>query len=75
MSSGGGPPTRATLYHPQQASSFVIPVLPKGTTGILGVGRTDADMKSNFVMTICHATCSGVEGSFLMTEFMKQLGQ
>jgi pyruvate/2-oxoglutarate dehydrogenase complex dihydrolipoamide acyltransferase (E2) component len=57
----------------KDASELVIPVLPKGTSGILGVGRVDDQGKTALVATLCHATLTGVEGAKLMTEFHRSL--
>ena len=49
-------------------SEFAIPVLPKGTTGILSVGRMQPDSgnKSLLALQMCHATLTGVEGARVM---------
>jgi pyruvate/2-oxoglutarate dehydrogenase complex dihydrolipoamide acyltransferase (E2) component len=53
------------------ATHAVIPVLPKGTTGIVGVGRTDEDTgKSSLIATICHATLTGIEGAKIFRTFI-----
>merc|ERR1719174_1016776 len=53
------------------ATHAVIPVLPKGTTGIVGVGRTDEDTgKSTLISTICHATLTGIEGAKIFRTFI-----
>jgi pyruvate/2-oxoglutarate dehydrogenase complex dihydrolipoamide acyltransferase (E2) component len=53
------------------ATHAVIPVLPKGTTGIVGVGRTEEDTgKSTLIATICHATLTGIEGAKVFRAFV-----
>jgi len=54
----------------KNASEMVIPVLPKGTTGIAGVGRTDPETgKSKICFSICHATMTGMNGSEIANRF------
>ncbi|CAD7964294.1 unnamed protein product [Amoebophrya sp. A25] len=57
----------------KDATDVVIPVLPKGTTGIMGVGKLDEQGKAFLAMTLCHATMSGVEGSNLMKALHTEL--
>merc|ERR1719379_1386468 len=58
------------------ATHAVIPVLPKGTTGIVGVGRTDEDTgKSTLIATICHATLTGIEGAKIFTTFIDKCSE
>merc|ERR1719174_1134183 len=58
------------------ATHAVIPVLPKGCTGIVGVGRTDEDTgKSALIATICHATLTGIEGAKLFRTFVEKCSE
>merc|ERR1719364_313985 len=58
------------------ATHTVIPVLPKGCTGIVGVGRTDEDTgKSALIATICHATLTGIEGAKLFRTFVEKCSE
>jgi pyruvate/2-oxoglutarate dehydrogenase complex dihydrolipoamide acyltransferase (E2) component len=53
------------------ATHAVIPVLPKGCTGIVGIGRTEEDTgKSALIATICHATLTGIEGAKTFRTFV-----
>jgi pyruvate/2-oxoglutarate dehydrogenase complex dihydrolipoamide acyltransferase (E2) component len=55
------------------ATHAVIPVLPKGCAGIVGVGRTDEDTgKSSLIATICHATLTGIEGAKVFRTFVEK---
>merc|ERR1719282_385346 len=48
----------------KNATEFAVPVLPKGTTGIMSVGRmSDETGKSILGLQMCHATLTGVEGA------------
>lgn len=53
----------------KQATDTVIPVLPKGTTGIFGIGRTDEGGSSVFAASLCHASLTGLEGALLMRTY------
>merc|ERR1719238_1191051 len=58
------------------ATHAVIPVLPKGCTGIVGVGRTDEDTgKSALIATICHATLTGIEGAKIFRTFIEKTSE
>jgi len=58
------------------ATHAVIPVLPKGTTGIVGVGRTEEDTgKSTLIATICHATLTGIEGAKIFRTFIDKCSE
>lgn len=59
----------------KNATDLVIPVLPKGCAGIVGVGRTDASGQSMLAASLCHATLTGVQGASLMRDFTGRLGQ
>lgn len=56
------------------ATSAVIPVLPKGCTGIVGVGRTTKHGESTLSLTICHATLTGMQGAALVKNYTDKLG-
>jgi len=56
----------------KNAPHTVIPVLPKGTAGIIGVGRTDETGKATLTATICHATMTGLEGSKIFRAFVEK---
>jgi pyruvate/2-oxoglutarate dehydrogenase complex dihydrolipoamide acyltransferase (E2) component len=58
----------------KDATSAVIPVLPKGCTGIVGVGRRTKHGESTLSFTICHATLTGVQGSGLVKSYIEKLG-
>jgi len=58
----------------KSATSAVIPVLPKGCTGIVGVGRTNKRGESTLSLTICHATLTGMQGSQLTKAYVDKLG-
>jgi pyruvate/2-oxoglutarate dehydrogenase complex dihydrolipoamide acyltransferase (E2) component len=58
----------------KDATSAVIAVLPKGCTGIVGVGRRTKHGESTLSFTICHATLTGVQGSGLVKSYIEKLG-
>ncbi|MFT5170876.1 MAG: pyruvate/2-oxoglutarate dehydrogenase complex dihydrolipoamide acyltransferase (E2) component, partial [Candidatus Marinamargulisbacteria bacterium] len=51
----------------KDAPKIVNPTLPKGMTGILGIGGMRKD-QSEFSFSLCHATLNGSEGAKLMTD-------
>ena len=53
----------------KHATDNVIPVLPKGTTGIFGIGRTDGAGMSAFTASLCHASLTGLEGALLVRTY------
>ena len=53
----------------KQATDVVLPVLPKGTTGIFGIGRTNEAGMSVFSASLCHASLTGLEGALLMRTY------
>ena len=58
------------------ATAFSIPVLPKGTAGILSVGRMGAmagEGRSVLSMSLCHATFTGLEGAKVMRAFVAEM--
>lgn len=56
------------------ATEQVLPVLPRGTSGILGVGRTDKETgKSMMIMSMCHGTLTGMDGAGVMNNFAEKL--
>jgi len=59
----------------KHAATGVIPVLPKGTTGIVGVGRTNKDGAGTLSLSICHATLTGMEGADLVRAYADKLGR
>merc|ERR1719161_657910 len=64
------------MFSGKAATHTVIPVLPKGCTGIVGVGRTDEDTgKSALIATICHATLTGIEGAKLFRTFVEKCSE
>jgi pyruvate dehydrogenase E2 component (dihydrolipoamide acetyltransferase) len=58
----------------KHATSAVIPVLPKGCTGIVGVGRTSKNGESTLSLTIDHATLTGMQGAELVRSYVQKLG-
>jgi pyruvate/2-oxoglutarate dehydrogenase complex dihydrolipoamide acyltransferase (E2) component len=56
----------------KNATHTVIPVLPKGTAGIIGVGRTDENGKGALTATICHSTMTGLEGAKIFRAFAEK---
>jgi len=51
----------------KSAPEQVMPTLPRGITGILGIGRiNDLDGMSQFNFNVCHATLTGSEGANLL---------
>merc|ERR1740130_335707 len=57
----------------KDATRKVIPVLPKGCTGIVGVGGKTKYGESTLSFTICHATLSGVQGSTVVKAYTDKL--
>jgi len=54
----------------KNSTAQVFPTLIRGTTGIIGVGRSE-DGKSRMDMTVCHATLTGSEGAALLRDLCK----
>jgi len=54
----------------KQATDNVIAVLPKGCTGIFGIGKLNgATGECDFSATLCHATLTGLEGAAMVREY------
>lgn len=57
----------------KDSCEFVVPVLIKNTTGIIGVGKVDDSNKTGLFMTVCHATMTGIQGAGLMHKYIEML--
>jgi len=56
----------------KDSPEFAYATLPRGTTGILAIGKKMEDGRSNFVFTLCHATLTGSEGASLLLDVIKR---
>merc|ERR1712112_86579 len=54
----------------KNSTAQVFPTLIRGTTAIIGVGRS-VDGKARMDMTVCHATLTGTEGAALLRDLCK----